>query len=86
VSLAQALGEWGLSPETLLAARHPGALAYLEAHIEQGPVLEAEGLALGVVTGSPRNCATRSRFAALPGTRAHRPCRCAAMRWPGRRK
>jgi allantoate deiminase len=51
VSLAQALGEWGLSPETLLAARHPGALAYLEAHIEQGPVLEAEGLALGVVTG-----------------------------------
>lgn len=51
VSLAQALGQWGLSPETLLAARHPGALAYLEAHIEQGPVLEAEGLALGVVTG-----------------------------------
>ncbi|NMN04349.1 MULTISPECIES: allantoate amidohydrolase [unclassified Novosphingobium] len=50
-SLAQALGEWDLSPETLLAARHPGALAYLEAHIEQGPVLEAEGLALGVVTG-----------------------------------
>ncbi|NKJ41960.1 allantoate amidohydrolase [Novosphingobium sp. SG720] len=50
-SLAQALGEWGLSPETLLAARHPGAFAYLEAHIEQGPVLEAEGLALGVVTG-----------------------------------
>lgn len=32
-------------------ARHPGALAYLEAHIEQGPVLEAEGLAVGVVTG-----------------------------------
>lgn len=51
VSLFGALGEWGLSPETLLAARHPGALAYLEAHIEQGPVLEAEGLALGVVTG-----------------------------------
>ncbi|PTR11876.1 MULTISPECIES: allantoate amidohydrolase [unclassified Novosphingobium] len=51
VALAEALGEWGLSPQTLLAARHPGALAYLEAHIEQGPVLEAEGLALGVVTG-----------------------------------
>lgn len=26
-------------------------IAYLEAHIEQGPVLEAEGLALGTVTG-----------------------------------
>ncbi len=33
------------------ARRAPGStLAYLEAHIEQGPVLEAEGLALGVVT------------------------------------
>ncbi|WP_431312121.1 Zn-dependent hydrolase [Sphingomonas immobilis] len=34
------------------AARAPGTtLAYLEAHIEQGPVLEAEGLAIGTVTG-----------------------------------
>ncbi|MDF0489689.1 Zn-dependent hydrolase [Sphingomonas sp. H39-1-10] len=32
-------------------ARIPEALAYLEAHIEQGPVLEAEGLAVGTVTG-----------------------------------
>ncbi|MDR6706156.1 allantoate deiminase [Novosphingobium sp. 1748] len=51
VTLAQALAEYGLSPDGLANARHPGALAYLEAHIEQGPVLEAEGLALGVVTG-----------------------------------
>lgn len=36
----------------LLSRRPPGAtLAYLEAHIEQGPVLEAQGLALGTVTG-----------------------------------
>ncbi|HEY6868276.1 MAG TPA: allantoate amidohydrolase [Novosphingobium sp.] len=35
-----------------LAARAPGTvLAYLEAHIEQGPVLEARGLALGTVSG-----------------------------------
>lgn len=34
------------------AARAPGSvLAYLEAHIEQGPVLEAQGLAVGTVTG-----------------------------------
>jgi allantoate deiminase len=34
------------------AARAPGSvMAYLEAHIEQGPVLEAEGLAVGTVTG-----------------------------------
>lgn len=32
-------------------ARHAPTLAYLEAHIEQGPVLEAEGLAVGTVTG-----------------------------------
>ncbi|EIZ81034.1 allantoate amidohydrolase [Novosphingobium sp. Rr 2-17] len=36
----------------LSARRDPGAtLAYLEAHIEQGPVLEADGLAVGTVTG-----------------------------------
>ena len=34
------------------ARRAPGTtLAYLEAHIEQGPVLEAAGLAVGTVTG-----------------------------------
>ncbi|HWU02497.1 MAG TPA: allantoate amidohydrolase, partial [Novosphingobium sp.] len=36
----------------LAARRPPGeVLAYLEAHIEQGPALEAEGLAVGTVTG-----------------------------------
>ncbi len=36
----------------LEAARAPGSiLAYFEAHIEQGPILEAEGLAVGTVTG-----------------------------------
>ena len=32
-------------------ARHPGARAYFEAHIEQGPVLEFSRLPIGVVTG-----------------------------------
>jgi hydantoinase/carbamoylase family amidase len=36
----------------------PGTCAYLEVHIEQGPVLESEGLALGVVTA----IAGQSRF------------------------
>jgi allantoate deiminase len=49
--LHAALVDAGLSAERYAQARHPGALAYLEAHIEQGPVLETEGLALGVVTG-----------------------------------
>ncbi|WP_421838650.1 allantoate amidohydrolase [Novosphingobium sp.] len=50
-------------------ARAPGeVLAYLEAHIEQGPVLEAEGLALGTVTG----IAAQLRFEiGLSGTAGH---------------
>jgi allantoate deiminase len=44
------------------AIRAPGTtLAYLEAHIEQGPVLEAKGLAIGTVTG----IAAQLRFAAV---------------------
>ena len=52
VSVAEALRAFGGDPDAIAtAAREPGqALAFLEAHIEQGPVLEAEGLALGVVT------------------------------------
>ncbi len=51
-SLAEAFTAFGLDPTKITdARRQPGeALAFLEAHIEQGPVLEAEGLALGVVT------------------------------------
>jgi allantoate deiminase len=53
ISVADALAEMGLDVATYLtAARGPGTtLAYLEAHIEQGPLLEAEGLAVGTVTG-----------------------------------
>ena len=61
VSLAAALGAFGTAPDRMADARHPGALAYLEAHIEQGPVLEADGLALGVVTG----IAAQLRFAVV---------------------
>ncbi|WP_184717598.1 allantoate amidohydrolase [Caulobacter sp.] len=52
VSVAQALTAFGGDPAGVAsAARKPeDVLAFLEAHIEQGPVLEAEGLALGVVT------------------------------------
>jgi len=61
VRLAEALAAFGSAPDRLVEARHPGALAYLEAHIEQGPVLEADGLALGVVTG----IAAQLRFAVV---------------------
>lgn len=53
VSVAEAMREAGLAPDEVGgAARSPGSLAaYLELHIEQGKVLEGEGLPVGVVTG-----------------------------------
>lgn len=52
VTLAEALSGAGLDAARFLNARRDpaGLFGYLEAHIEQGPVLEAEGLALGTVT------------------------------------
>jgi allantoate deiminase len=52
VTMRDALRSFGLDPAAIGAvARRPGdVLAYAELHIEQGPVLEAEGLATGVVT------------------------------------
>ncbi|MGR5543030.1 allantoate amidohydrolase, partial [Vibrio campbellii] len=51
--MAQAMQDFGLLPSKAgLDCRDPkGTLAYLEVHIEQGPVLEAQDLAVGVVTG-----------------------------------
>jgi allantoate deiminase len=52
ITLAEAIAAFGGAPATLAwAARRPGdLLAYLEVHIEQGPLLEARGLPLGVVS------------------------------------
>ncbi|MEO8738848.1 MAG: allantoate amidohydrolase [Casimicrobiaceae bacterium] len=52
VTMREALREFGLDPAAVgTAARRRGELlAYAELHIEQGPVLEDEGLAVGVVT------------------------------------
>ena len=52
-SLADALAEFGCDPAAIAAeARKPEeVLAFVEVHIEQGPVLEAENRDIGVVTG-----------------------------------
>ncbi len=52
VTFADAMRAYGLDPQRIAdAARRPNeVLAYAELHIEQGPVLEAEGLPVGVVT------------------------------------
>src|SRR5208282_4752259 len=48
---------FGGDPERVHAIRRDNVAAFVEAHIEQGPLLEAEGLPLGIVTAI--NGATR---------------------------
>jgi allantoate deiminase len=51
-SMREALAEFGLDAGAIgsAARRRADLLAYVELHIEQGPVLESEGLPVGVVT------------------------------------
>ncbi len=51
ISIAKAISDFGLNPFDMASARAEELLGYLELHIEQGPVLEAKGLALGAVQG-----------------------------------
>ena len=57
VSMREALKAFGGDPERAGSIRRTGVAAFVEAHIEQGPILEAEGLPLGIVTAI--NGATR---------------------------
>jgi allantoate deiminase len=52
VSMADAMRAFGLDPARIHEAARSRAdvLAYVELHIEQGPVLEREGLPVGIVT------------------------------------
>ena len=54
VTLKDAMRAGGLDPDAVLAsARKPGSVkAFLELHIEQGPVLEREGTAIGLPEGA----------------------------------
>jgi allantoate deiminase len=70
ISLAQALHDFGLVPEHIHQAKRKPSdfIGYLELHIEQGPLLESEDLALGVVTAI--NGAKRLNFS-LQGIAGH---------------
>jgi allantoate deiminase len=73
VSMSEALQRFGLDPRHIgAAARAPSEyLAYLELHIEQGPVLEAENLPAGLVTaisGATRLSVTLDGMAGHAGT------------------
>ena len=73
VSLREAFAAFGLDPDGIArAARRPEDLVgYLEAHIEQGPILEQRDRALGLVTsiaGARRMLITVTGRAAHAGT------------------
>jgi allantoate deiminase len=72
-SMREALVQFGLDPDHIGAAARARAelLAYIELHIEQGPVLEAKNLPVGVVSaiaGATRLAARLSGMAGHAGT------------------
>ena len=79
VTIEQALIASGRTPDDFAdAKRRPGSIiAYLEAHIEQGPTLEADGLAVGIVTG----IASQLRYSVVvEGTAGHAGTTSMALR------
>src|SRR5258705_1650456 len=72
-SMRDALSRFGLDPDHIGAAARARSelLAYLELHIEQGPVLESQDLPVGVVTaisGATRLAASLTGMAGHAGT------------------
>jgi allantoate deiminase len=69
LSMRQVLRGFGLVPEDWPRARHQSEdiRGYLEAHIEQGPVLESLGAPLGIVTDIVGQSRLRVRFAGQAG-------------------
>lgn len=53
ITRREALKEFGADPDALKSSEYPGGsiAAYIEMHIEQGPVLESKGEPIGIVTG-----------------------------------
>ncbi|MGV1759181.1 Zn-dependent hydrolase [Rhizobium sp. A22-96] len=49
-TLSQGIAEVGGDPSVLLSQKRPDLAGFLELHIEQGPVLEAENRDIGIVT------------------------------------
>ncbi|HEY5203408.1 MAG TPA: hydantoinase/carbamoylase family amidase, partial [Roseiarcus sp.] len=68
VSMREALKAFGGDPDQAASIRSHNVAAFVEAHIEQGPILEAEGLPVGVVTAI--NGATRLEVA-VDGVAGH---------------
>ncbi|MGA2244106.1 MAG: allantoate amidohydrolase [Verrucomicrobiota bacterium] len=68
-SMAEAIKDFGGNPAQLKSTRlDPGKLlGYVEVHIEQGPVLERENAAVGIVTGIAGQSRIRISFSGRAG-------------------
>ena len=75
ISMAQAMANFGLAPDKWPDARADSArvLGYLEAHIEQGPVLEDTGKPLAIVTAIAGQSRLRVRFGGRAGHAGTQP-------------
>jgi allantoate deiminase len=69
ITMAEAIKSLGSDPRKLKSARlNPKELlGYVEAHIEQGPVLEEQDLAVGIVTGFAGQSRARAVFSGQAG-------------------
>ena len=69
VTLAEAVRAFGGDPDRLVGARRDRAdlIGYYEVHIEQGPVLEADGVPLGVVSAIAGQSRARVTFTGEAG-------------------
>lgn len=70
ISLCRAMADFGLDPDALPGLRRVPSqvLGWVEIHLEQGPVLEAAGRTIGVVTGI---CGIERHMVTLTGKAAH---------------
>jgi allantoate deiminase len=67
VAMADALREFGGDPDAIASARRDRLRGYVEVHIEQGPVLEARGVPVGVVDAIAGQTRARVMFTGAPG-------------------
>jgi allantoate deiminase len=69
IRMAQAIRNFGGNPEALgkVKLNRKSLLGYVEVHIEQGPVLEAENLSVGVVSAIAGQTRAQYRFSGTAG-------------------
>ncbi|AMY69491.1 M20 family metallo-hydrolase [Frigidibacter mobilis] len=70
ITLRRAMEDFGLKPDALPGLRRDAAkvIGWVEIHLEQGPVLEAAGRNIGIVTGI---CGIERHMVTLTGKAAH---------------